>query len=563
MIKALKLLVSETRLRFFFIDGLDGFNGDTLELAKMVIEISSAPNVKVCTASRPWLAFEESFESRPRLRVENLTRSDIELFVSEKLNASTRFAQLQRQDPQNAQLLIGEVTGKAYCVFLWVYLVVRSLLDGLRDGDSISDLQKRISLLPSDLEELFKKILDRLDPYYFEQASKLFQMMPAAAPRSLTVLCISFADDDLGAALRARTQPLTSGELDSRAESVRRRLNSRSKGLLEATPTKDHPARAQVQYLHRTVKDFLPRHEIWEYILSGTNDSFNANVMLCGAYLLHIKTMPQNNMSAAPLWDSVRGCIDQTRRAEEYLGLKQIQVLDEMDKAACHTLGTFWIDTQCQAGPPLSYHEYETWGECYPCSSFFDFAFRNKLYAYVDYKLAHSVPVTRFIHGRSLLATAVRRKDFRMIKLLFQHRAKPNQQDHLSKLTAWHHLLHMVDNFYSDRPEDWYNSVDLFVEHGAELRIKHDGGTPFHVIETAFGGWDFDKMVKMLGKLEKVWKKSHSHSQIPPRFRSFRISVASPISISRNYQQGCAYPNSQPHWVYPEGAPMLLFNTYR
>jgi len=89
----------------------------------------------------------------------------------------------------------------------------------------------------------------------------------------------------------------------------------------------------------------------------------------------HIKTMPQNNMSAAPLWDAVRGCIDQTRRAEEYLGLKQIQVLDEMDKAAYHTLGTFWLDTQCQAGPPLSYHEYETWSGCYPCSFFFDFAF--------------------------------------------------------------------------------------------------------------------------------------------------------------------------------------------
>jgi len=232
LIKALKLLVSETRLRFFFfIDGLDEFNGDTLELAEMVIEISSAPNVKVCTASRPWLAFEEFFESRPRLRVENLTRSDIELFVSEKLNASTRFAQLQRQGPQNVQLLISEVTGKAYGVFLWVYLVVRSLLDGLRDGDSISDLQKRISLLPSDLEVFFKKILDRLDAYYFEQASKLFQMMPAAAPRSLTVLCISFADDDLDAALRARTQPITSEELDSRAEPVRRRLNSRSKGV--------------------------------------------------------------------------------------------------------------------------------------------------------------------------------------------------------------------------------------------------------------------------------------------------------------------------------------------
>jgi hypothetical protein len=51
------------------------------------------------------------------------------------------------------------------------------LLNGLRDGDSIDDLWSRLSVLPSDLEDLFKKILDHLNPEYFVQACELFQLV--------------------------------------------------------------------------------------------------------------------------------------------------------------------------------------------------------------------------------------------------------------------------------------------------------------------------------------------------------------------------------------------------
>jgi hypothetical protein len=140
----------------------------------------------MCVASRPWLEFEDAFHRFSSLHLEDLTAPDIHLFVSEKLHGSGMFISLERLQPQKAKHLIAEVTGEASSVFLWVRLVVLSLLEGLRDGDNITDLQDRLNLLPTDLEDSFSKILDRLNHPYFEQASKFFQLIWASeAPLTL------------------------------------------------------------------------------------------------------------------------------------------------------------------------------------------------------------------------------------------------------------------------------------------------------------------------------------------------------------------------------------------
>jgi hypothetical protein len=111
--------------------------------------------VKICVASRPWLVFEDAFQRLPSLCLEDLTAPDIYLFVSEKLRGSSMFISLEERQPQEAKHLIAEVTGKVSGVFLWVRLVVLSLLEGLRESDNITDLQDRLDILPSELEELF------------------------------------------------------------------------------------------------------------------------------------------------------------------------------------------------------------------------------------------------------------------------------------------------------------------------------------------------------------------------------------------------------------------------
>lgn len=166
--KAFQSLVSVDSTKFFLmIDGLDEFDGNSKELADWIIRVSRRPNVKLCVASRPWLAFEEAFKSLPYLRVETLTSQDIRIFTTEKLEESSMFIQLRNIHPSSAEKLISEVLEKAAGVFLWIRLVVKSLVDSLRDGCTMPDLHKSLREIPPDLEDLFRKVLDDQDslPY--------------------------------------------------------------------------------------------------------------------------------------------------------------------------------------------------------------------------------------------------------------------------------------------------------------------------------------------------------------------------------------------------------------
>lgn len=74
-VKSLKCLL--------FIAGLDEFDGSPQDLVDFVLSLKKASpdTIKLCVASRPWLVFEESFSGMPWLRMEDLTRSDIQLYV--------------------------------------------------------------------------------------------------------------------------------------------------------------------------------------------------------------------------------------------------------------------------------------------------------------------------------------------------------------------------------------------------------------------------------------------------------------------------------------------------
>ena len=145
----------------------------------LVEQIISNANVKFCVASRPWTVFEAAFEDVPMLRIEDLTRQDIETYISGNFGTCTRFVELRAVAGADAEELISRIANKAAGVFLWVYLVVASLLNGLRDGDDIRRLFQRLDDLPEELEELFDRIFNQLDSKYTSEASEFFKFLRA------------------------------------------------------------------------------------------------------------------------------------------------------------------------------------------------------------------------------------------------------------------------------------------------------------------------------------------------------------------------------------------------
>ena len=133
----------------------DGADADPTVLADHLKELAEFPNVNVLAPSRPWQVFEESFQDCPTLRVHDLTRDDILHFVEDQISKNQRFVALQSQDPSAARALVTEVAEASLGVFLWVSLVVRSLLEGLRNYDTIQTPRDRLREFPPELKDLF------------------------------------------------------------------------------------------------------------------------------------------------------------------------------------------------------------------------------------------------------------------------------------------------------------------------------------------------------------------------------------------------------------------------
>lgn len=249
------------------MDGLDEYEGEHEELVQVIKIFAMNPNVKLCIASRPWNVFEAAFGDDPirKLYLQDLNRPDIALYVKNKLEDRPDFQKLRWQNPE-ADELIKKLVDKSQGVFLWVFLVVRSLIHGLQNADRIIDLRRRLCAFPSDLNKFFNHILLSIDPIYRSQTAKGFQA--ALSARDLLsvpnfwfldleeehpdfVIEMQTPDPDIED-LRAKMEKF-------RVEDMTKRINGRFNGLLEVTVSKDvdFPMGHKVDFLHRTVKDFL------------------------------------------------------------------------------------------------------------------------------------------------------------------------------------------------------------------------------------------------------------------------------------------------------------------
>lgn len=277
----------------FFVDGLDEYNGDNEEIVELFQGVASSSTVKICLSSRPLLAFEDAFSKYPKLMLQDLTQNDIKVYAESWLGGNERFLRLKQREPERAPHLITEIVDKSVGVFLWVILVTKSLLEGLQNCDRISDLQRRLEALPADLEDLYFHMLNHLDDLYKQQASHLFQIMFASADTdTLEVLALSFAiEDDPEFAIKATIRPLGDPEISYRLEETTRRINSRCKGLLEVRKRYGGSALV-VDFLHKSVRDFLKTPRIWETIVLQSAVDFDPNAALMRCHLLELKIRP-------------------------------------------------------------------------------------------------------------------------------------------------------------------------------------------------------------------------------------------------------------------------------
>lgn len=232
---------------FLLVDGLDevqGREGALDTLVELLLALADQPSVKICVSSRPWNIFRDSFGECPQLRLEDFTHNDISQYVQERLHSHPRFKFIIRREPEEARKLVKDISRKSSGVFLWVRLVMEELRAGLRDGDDILRLSRKLEVIPTDLNEYFQRMMNSISSNHRREASMILQVAlheetEFGTLHPLYLMDVSFIDEEKPEFAIEEGYDFSSfnladsEEIQYRLDCTARRLNSRCMGLLE------------------------------------------------------------------------------------------------------------------------------------------------------------------------------------------------------------------------------------------------------------------------------------------------------------------------------------------
>jgi hypothetical protein len=470
-----------------FIDGLDEFAGDHNELLSLFSEITANKRVKLCVASRPWVVFEEGFNRKPHLMLQDLTYPDIWHYVSSNFHENTTFARLQQLEPIFAGQLVENIASKASGVFLWVQLVVRSILAGITAGDRVEDLQRRLDLLPEDLENLYDKILESADEFYRDHAAQLFELMKES-PEPPSALQLSFVDEGLKTIKARPVAPIFNDEMAARVETMRRRINSRCKGLLEVERKNAMPRELKVLYMHATVKEYLQREDVQEKLQLWMKEAFDPHLKLCAGNLAMLKvtdaastlamlknTDPKAALAARDqLMELIDSCLEHASKVQPDSSPEVIFLLDDPDRTGLSqtrnlaTHGTdseittlaeagHWVFSAKPLSLPLQFSEKEDFGQSF-LSLMADRGLLDYVRARVKPECAIKKPALRDLPSQEktwpLLLDLIfcRSESLDKVRCLLEHGASPNQKSRIRNFEASPWILLLILIFHRQSP---------------------------------------------------------------------------------------------------------------
>jgi len=461
---------------FLLVDGLDEFNGDHDDLVEFFSGFRDSNNIKACVSSRPWVVFEEAFGGGPRLRLQDITRPDILQYVSGKFHRNSSFRRLKAQNPIPALNLINEVAERADGVFLWVFLVVKSLLDGLRNRDDIHILRTRLRILPRELEPLYRYLLSLVEPVYLGWASQALQVMRAFSetgaayqgtnarytkpPKngfSIAQLYLALSKDlNIG-----NLEVLGPQQINSRCQDMLVHLTARCAGLLEVPGFARTGSRASVQYIHATARTFLQSDENWPELVAHTsNTNFCPHVCLMRSCLFSLwidKYWDYNVYHSTPhalisFFTFHASCADENPKNHEV----EVALLDRLDQ----------IKTVIGTGKHWS-NDFLVRENDSERLSFIYFATVYGLTGYVKMKLQPSeANLMLYPNATTLLNYYFQDRDpgatffptlprIQMVTLLLELGADPNWRHQGS--SAWSNLLYQVSK--ATQPSGEYNEI--------------------------------------------------------------------------------------------------------
>ena len=153
-----------------FVDGLDEYASgqDDIEnrqwdLADLLKDISG-PRSKLCIASRPEKVFNTAFAQAPSLMMQEWNHEGIREYASQTLQRSLATSGFYKN--RELVTLAQEIAARSEGVFLWAHFAINELRNGWARADDLdmSSLRRKLDKIPSELDGIYSRILQSLQP---------------------------------------------------------------------------------------------------------------------------------------------------------------------------------------------------------------------------------------------------------------------------------------------------------------------------------------------------------------------------------------------------------------
>ncbi|KAF2873979.1 hypothetical protein BDV95DRAFT_319043 [Massariosphaeria phaeospora] len=256
-----------------FIDGLDEidqqeFDG-SIGLLNLIDNIAAHPNVKLCLGSREEGVFIDKLSAWHRLRLQDLTNSDIRKHVDETLINIEPSPVGRPLSEKELSELADMIVERAQGVFLWANYVTKSIRRGLFASDHWNQLRQRIEDLPGNVEALYLQMWNRLnkeDKHIYRKDSALYFRLVLDERPSLFQMLLCSAPALLRAFLAGGSE-ITEEYLLEQFTTFQRQLLARCANLVEISFNKGNhdrgplgqlcSRRTEVTFIHKSAHAFL------------------------------------------------------------------------------------------------------------------------------------------------------------------------------------------------------------------------------------------------------------------------------------------------------------------
>lgn len=340
-----------------FIDGLDECDEDYPELLRIISTLANRGGVKICASSREWDIFAQPFAHYPSLCLHTLTKTDIESYAKSSLTDHEGFKKIADCQPDVFNGIVSYLTENACGVFTWVRLTIRLISERPANRYRIDRLFHHLGDMPSEMEDLYRVILDNVAASCEESTLTTLRLfiasqvqvisptsqIPASEPllTNVGLLLAEKASHDRELVFREPVESWSEEQIMELEEAFRDQIESTIRGLLSVQPR--HGDRRQspgqlISYIDQTA-----RVSIEKYVQDHgrmIDDDFDPELLLLESSVIRLKKLDMSRPSTSmkegifhlECWALVDEAMSWASRVQSKNTDRMIRVLCELDK---------------------------------------------------------------------------------------------------------------------------------------------------------------------------------------------------------------------------------------